>query len=153
VTSLVLLDPTQPERPKEVARGSILAFFWSPDSRKIATLGIGTGNPGGLSMKTGGQIINVAQKSQGVSLDVQVIDLASGKSNHAASFSPTDSFQQILPFFDQYQRSGTIWSPDSQQLVLSGVDQNSHPGIYVVNADGGTARKIADGDFAFWSWK
>jgi Tol biopolymer transport system component len=145
-TSLVLLDPAQPERAKEIARGAILAFFWSPDSRKIATLGIGADNPGGLSRE-------IAAKIQGVILDVEVIDLGSGQSKHAASFTPTDSFQQILPFFDQYQRSGTLWSPDSQQLVLSGVDPNGNPGIYVVSADGGSAHKIADGDLAFWSWK
>jgi Tol biopolymer transport system component len=145
-TRLEVLDPAQPDRASEAARGTILAYFWSPDSRKIATLSIGSDNPGGLSKE-------IVQKTQGVSLNVQVIDLSSGKSQHAATFSPTDSFQQILPFFDQYQRSGTIWSPDSQQLVLSGVDQNGHPGIYVVSADGGAARKIADGDFAFWSWK
>ena len=70
-----------------------------------------------------------------------------------AVFNPTDAFLQVLPFYDQYQRSGTIWSPDSRNLVLSDVDADGNNGIYVVGADGSQYHKIADGDVAFWSWK
>jgi hypothetical protein len=69
------------------------------------------------------------------------------------AFTPTDSFLNIFPFYDQYQRSITIWSPDSREIVIAGSQGQENPGIYVIDAlEGGSAR-IADGDLAFWSWK
>ena len=124
----------------------ILAFFWSPDSRKIAYLSIEENEPGETSLIQ-------AQADPGIQLAVRVYDLSNGESKYVTTFSPTESFQSILPFYDQYQRSGTIWSPDSQELVISGMDEGGNAGIYVVSADGGDSRKIADGDLAFWAWK
>ena len=79
-------------------------------------------------------------------------DLQSGDIKQVAAFEP-QIFKQVLPFFDQYQRSGTIWSPDSKNLVLSALDNSGSPGILVAGIDGGPLQKIADGDLAFWSWK
>jgi Tol biopolymer transport system component len=95
----------------------------------------------------------VAQTAPKIHLAVQVYDLASGESRQVAAFVPTESFLQVLPYYDQYQRSGTLWSPDSRNLVLAGVDANGQETIFVANADGSPSRKIADGDLAFWSWK
>lgn len=150
---LVLLDPAQPERAKEVARGSVLAFFWSPDDQKIAYFLLASSQPGQTSQSVAPASHVVFQANPGVNLDVEVYDLASGGTRKAATFSPTDSFQQVFPYFDQYQRSGTIWSPDSQNLVLAGLDSIGNPAIYVVGLAGGSLKKIADGDLAFWSWK
>jgi Tol biopolymer transport system component len=143
---LILLDPSRPESEKEVVQGNVVAFFWSPDNQKIAYFIPGVDNPTGISF-------NNAQSSQRHNLEVQVYDLVDGKTKQAAAFQPTDSFLQVFPFFDQYQRSGTIWSPDSQNLVLAGIDSSGNPSIYVVGADGSQSQKIADGDLAFWSWK
>ncbi len=84
---------------------------------------------------------------------MQVYDLASGKTQQAAAFQPTEAFLNIIPFFDQYQHSGTIWSPDSQNLVLPVIDTNGNSRIVVVGAGGGPTHPIADGDLAFWSSK
>lgn len=146
---LVLIDPAQPESSKDVTQGVVVAFFWSPDSRKIAYFRISQDTPSGAS----GNIQQVAQNNPRVSLEVLVYDLASETSKTVAQIQPTDSFQQVFPFFDQYQRSGTIWSPDSQKLVLAGFDRSGNPNIFVVSANGGPLQKIADGDLAFWSWK
>ena len=89
----------------------------------------------------------------GAGLDVWVYDRVSGTTKDVASFTPTDEFQQIFPFYSQYQRSDTIWSPDSQALVLSGVDAGGGNAIYTVGADGSHFQKIADGYLAFWAWK
>ena len=143
---LFIQDPDRPERAKEAASGYLLAFFWSPDSQEIAYLAIEENEPGETSLIQ-------AQDDPGLHLAVRVYNLGSGEARYVTTFSPTESFQNILPFFDQYQRSGTIWSPDSQELVLSGIDGSGNAGIYVVSADGGDSRKIADGDLAFWAWK
>jgi Tol biopolymer transport system component len=143
---LVLLDPAQPDRKKEIARGLVVAFFWSPDSQKVAYFTFGPQNQGQTS-----QVL--FQNNPQITLAVQVYDLASGNIKQVAAIAPTDAFQQVLPYFDQYQRSGTIWSPDSKSLVLSSVEASGNSAIFVVGADGSKFQKIADGDLAFWSWK
>ncbi len=38
VNQLILQDPTQPGPGKAVVEGVIVAFFWSPDSRRLLIL-------------------------------------------------------------------------------------------------------------------
>ena len=61
---------------------------------------------------------------------------------------------RVVPVFDQYQRSHTIWSPDSTHIVVNGVTADNRPGIFVVSADGETPpRLVALGTLPFWSWQ
>lgn len=143
---LVLLDPARPDQAKDLDMGILLGFFWSPDSQKIAYFMLNSGPRNGTSLQ-------LIQNNQGISLEVQIYDLGSGETKQVAVFTPTDSFLQFLPYFDQYQRSGTIWSPDSKALVLAGIDESGDHSIIVITAAGGKSQKIAAGDLAFWSWK
>jgi len=146
-SSLVLMDTANPDQKKEIGQGGdLLAFFWSPDGSKIAYF-VPTGSGPQASVRL------VAQNSPQVNLAVDVYDLASGQTQQIATFAPTDSFNEVLPFYDQYQRSGTIWSPDSRSLVLAGVNTGGADAIFVVDAAGGPLHKVADGEVAFWSWK
>jgi Tol biopolymer transport system component len=148
-SSLALVDPERPEERKEIAtQAFVVAFFWSPDSRKIAyfTPNLEEDNPGGVTR-------NISQTGPRLGLRVLVYDLDSQQTRQAAVFEPTDSFIQIIPFFDQYQRSGTLWSPDSRNLVLSAVDAEGISRIVVAGVDGGPLQLIAEGELAFWSWK
>ena len=144
---LVVLDSTHPDLKNQVAQGGLVAFFWSPDGQKIAYFSLGGGGPSARSFQT------VAQTKRSASLVVRVYDRISGETKEVGTFTPTVSFQQVLPFYSQYQRSATIWSPDGRNLVLSGVDSAGNNAIYTVGADGSQFHKIADGDLAFWSWK
>jgi Tol biopolymer transport system component len=143
---LTLLDPARPKEGKDVTRGAVVAFFWSPDSQKVAYFVPDLIQPTAVSP-------NSTQSGPKLSLQAQVYDMARGDTKQVAVFEPTDAFLQVIPFFDQYQRSGTIWSPDSKNLVLPVIDQNGDSKIMVVDVAKGQLRPVADGDLAFWSWK
>lgn len=131
---------------RSLVTGPLLAWFWSPDGRKIAyflpVLGIGKGGD------------RLAQQQAQVNLGLFVVSVEGGDAAQVAIFRPTEDWLAVLPFFDQYQRSATIWSPDSANLVLAAVDQDGVPGIYVASVDASRPPgKIAEGSVGFWSWK
>jgi Tol biopolymer transport system component len=144
---LIVLDSTHPNLHNQITQGDVVVFFWSPDGRKIAYFIRGSAGPLSSSLRM------AAQTKASVGMDVWVYDRASGTTKDVTSFTPTDAFQQIFPYYSQYQRSDTIWSPDSQELVLSGVDASGANVIYTVGVDGSHFQKIADGELAFWAWK
>jgi hypothetical protein len=83
-----------------------------------------------------------------------ILDARSGAVRDIASFTPSERFLQLLPYFDQYHHSATIWSPDSQNLVISAYGPEGLPGIFVVPASGNLdPRFIVDGQVGFWSWE
>ena len=126
----------------------IVAFFWSPNSEEIAYFKIVQINPTGSSGSTSSN----AQAQTG--LQLFVLDVSSGKSRELFTYRPTQQFINILPYFDQYHQSVTIWSPDNNNLVLSFVDDQGNPGIAIVAASGNLEPRIlTQGYLAFWSWK
>jgi Tol biopolymer transport system component len=146
--TLVYLDPDKAEESKSAEHDLVVAFFWSPDSRKIAyfipKLGISTGQ----------QEVSLQVQEPQFRLELLVVDLETGNSNRIIEFTPTEDFLRIMQFFDQYQRSATFWSPDSNSLVISALDQDGEQGIYVVDiSENSQARQLASGRLAFWSWK
>ena len=124
----------------------VVAFFWSPDGEELAYfVPVAPGSNGGGS--------NVALQGPQVNLRLRIADPRDGTSRDVTTFRPTSDFLRILPFFDQYLRSTTIWSPDSRQLVLSGYDAAGQETIFVVSSDGsGDPRPLVSGILAFWSW-
>jgi Tol biopolymer transport system component len=124
----------------------ISAFFWSPDGTQIAYFVPVVPDSSDQGETQGGEPI--------VYLELSVIDVETGESHVIAPFQPTEQFLSILPFFDQYHRSATIWSPDSANLVISFMDPQAGPGIAVVAASGRLQpRVLAPGFLAFWSWE
>ena len=87
-------------------------------------------------------------------LELHMLDTVSGETNQLFTFQPTNQLSAVLPYFDQYHQSVTIWSPDSNNLVLSFIDQEGNPGIAIVAASGQLEPRILTGGYlAFWSWK
>jgi Tol biopolymer transport system component len=116
----------------------VVAFYWSPDSTRLATVGIDTG-------------------ARALTWTVVSVD---GKTRRSlGSFMPSSDFGFQLPFFDQYAQSTSIWSADSKRLAY-GVDtagDRSNGGgqgerVVTVDADGATpASAVANGGLAVWS--
>jgi Tol biopolymer transport system component len=143
---LYLVQPARSQEKKLLATEVILGFFWSPDGRYLAVFKPALDNQGIES-------ISFSQQMQSNKLSLEVIDVNTGETRLLSTFRPTQSFLNVLPFYDQYHHSITIWSPDSREIVITGIDNQEAPGIYVVNAQDGNSKRIATGDLAFWSWK
>ena len=58
--------------------------------------------------------------------------------------------RQLLPFFDQYALSHSLWSPEADALVLPLVGDDERTRATIVPLDGGEPLPIAEGEVAFW---
>ncbi len=130
--------------PMTVEQELVLAFFWSPDSNKLAYFEPVRAR---MSEEEGGEEnVQILQR-------IHVRELETDETQVVATYLPTQEFIRNLPYFDQYHRSATIWSPDSESLVISGFATNGAPTIWVVPASGNLPpRFITDGYLAYWSW-
>jgi TolB protein len=123
----------------------VAGFFWSPNGEKLAYF-----VPFVMGPEEGSE--NAEEST--LLLQLNMLDIASGESQELFTFQPTQQFVSIIPYFDQYHQSTTIWSPDSSNLVLSFISQDGTPGIAVVAASGQLEpRFLAQGLFAVWSWE
>jgi hypothetical protein len=85
-------------------------------------------------------------------LALSVIDLTTGQRRPLTPFTPAAPFvHQFLPFFDQYSKSHSLWSPYSDALVISLVE-NGRPMLAVVDVATGHSRSLAPGVMGVWSW-
>ena len=145
---LTIVDPDKPVEAKTTEQDDVLAFFWSPDSRKVAYFELLLFTPTPDPNQS-------AQAEPILLLRLYVLDAQSGDSREVTTFLPTEEFLNMLAVFDQYQRSATVWSPDSKNLALSGLLRRTEGfGIWVVAASGNLEpRYLTEGLLAFWSWK
>ena len=126
---------------------NVVAFFWSPSGEEIAYFILLQANA-----DSSGAADPNAQPQ--FALRLHVLDVATGESRELFTYRPSDQFLNILPYFDQYHQSVTIWSPDNNNLVLSFLDSSGNPGIAIVAASGQLEpRLLAQGYLAVWSWK
>jgi hypothetical protein len=147
---LTVLDVTDLDRPSvthEISR-EVVGFWWSPNRDRLAYF-----VPARVPDSPDQEISYSAQVDE-IWMQLAVLDVPSGEDRTLATFRPTRDWLQILPFFDQYQRSLTFWSPDGRQLLLAAQTEEGEPVILTVNADGSSLPKaIAEGVFAVWSWE
>jgi hypothetical protein len=134
-----------------VQEGNIIAFFWSPSGEELAYfILLQVQAEGSSSGESGGS----GQAAPQYMLNLHVLDVTNGESRELFTYRPTQQFLRILPYFDQYHQSATIWSPDNNNLVLSFLAQSGAPRIAVVAASGKLEPRIlAEGFLAFWSWE
>ena len=110
----------------------VVAFFWSPDGKAIATLGIPSRQPAALQPAAGRRrppgpprcaTVRAAPRpsadAAGVDVSLQFVDVASGAATPPAIVSLSSLFvNQVLPYFDQYALSHRVWSPDGTSILL-----------------------------------
>jgi TolB protein len=140
-----------------LVEATAVAFFWSPDGRHIAYLTpfrrgggqIAAASEAISALRVGGGGAQQVQ-DEPLLLELRVVEVASGRDRLLSAFSPTALFlDQFLPFFDQYALSHSLWSPNSDALVLPMLGE-SGPQVVVVPLTG-EARAIAEGEMPFWS--
>ena len=146
--TLTIIDPENPELKTFINIDGLLAFFWSPDSKKLAYFI----NEGPAS--TGSTSGSSSLASQ-VILKLNIWNMTTTKTQTLAEFLPTQSFKNMLGIFDQFMRASTVWSPDSQNLVVPSIDDTTgSPSIVVMDALGNLQRRmVSSGYLGVWSWK
>ena len=109
--TLVVLDLLS-LAPTEVTSAPVVAFFWSPDGRRLAAL---TATGDGL---------------------VQWLIVDGSDTLRLPPFRPTRSWAgSVLSFFEQYAQSHNVWSSDATALVASAIDDEGHSGALVHTID------------------
>jgi len=145
--SLKVIDPDRPEQATSTADDQVVAFFWSPNSSQIAYFVPVIESPGE-------ELVQSGDPDSALKLSLRVLEASTGEAREIALFVPSGQLLNIIPFFDQYQRSDTIWSPDGQHLVYAALEPGMPPGIFVADVSGkASPTRIASGQFAFWSWR
>ncbi len=117
---------------REVSDGQVVGFFWSPDGSKLAYM----------------QLEEV-EKELGIRWYVW-----DGKQRTQYEFfMPTSTFlNSYLPYFDQYSRSMTLWSPDSSAFTYAGMHSDRIAGVWVQEVkEGARPFYVANGVHASWS--
>ena len=128
----------------------VIAFFWAPNGRRVAYL-----VPARAEEEEAGlEIDPVFAREQGLFYaELRVVNVRRGNSWRVTQFPLGPRFvREQLPYFDQYLRSSSVWSPDSRSLAYPALTADGTPGIFVSPANGSLRPQlVAEGDFAHWS--
>lgn len=139
-----LVDVEDPQNPVTIdtMASNVTAFFWAPESDRIAYF-----------ENVEIPISSDPEETETITLlQLSIYEIADDKKLDLASFQPTESFRRILQYFDQYERSSNIWSPDGNYLVVSTLSSQGQSGIFVIPTSGKIEpRFLIDGLLAFWS--
>ena len=159
VGPLRLMDATTGE-VRVILTGSVIAFFWAPDGRRIAALQIAAPTRRTRSPRS---MDRVRRSSRAPEPGARWRRLPAWRCGSCSSIprratsSPARPIQagavfaaHILPYFDQYALSHRFWSSDSRSVALPVAAEDGTEGIVVFPADGGAATRVADGVAAAW---
>jgi len=156
VGPLRLLDPSS-GKIRTLLDGAVVSFWWSPNGKTIAALVV---QPAGASASPAPapsaspaaiESPNASATASPSTVHVVFVDVASGKVRSKALVDPGQLYiDQFLTYFDQYERSHRVWSPDSTSLLVPVVDADGGTHIAVLFANGDQAESI-DGLIGFWS--
>ncbi len=156
---LRLLDIESGET-KLLSANTVLAFFWSPDGKLIFTVSIPANDNFNGSVEVRETKTRHLARNQPAVTPTQrlphqfmlsVIDTESGTGLELATVTLSPTFlTQFLVYFDQYALSHTLWSPDSDQIVMPIIADGENK-IVVISTTSGRMHQVGNGTMAFWS--
>jgi TolB protein len=152
--ALVVLDAITGDTVAVAPVGDLIAFFWSPNSKSLAYVGLGTTNNNfSASAIDEAQAVTFIQEQSGLSWSV--LDIQSGSTQRYNTFMPTSDMIYLLRFFDQFAQSHRVWSPDSRYLLYSEVttDNRSVITLLDVTQENSIPLSIAEGFIGVWSFE
>jgi TolB protein len=127
--ALKLVDGTGGEvRVLSRTEERVAAFFWSPDGKQVAYLSY------------------VGPYTSANGLTWHIVDTDTSVVRDLATFTPSQSFSQLVVFFDAYQHGLSPWSPDGTRLAYG-----TNDGVYVVDVVSGNPARAGDGAIAVWA--
>jgi TolB protein len=130
----------------ESGLNGVAAFFWSPDGRRLAAF-----VPEFVEPRED-QLVSYSAQAPSFIFRLIVVDANSGEWLELDQLRPTNDWLSVVAYHDQYQRSGTVWSPSGDSIVYTSARPGGAPGVFVIEAEeGAEARLIAEGTVAFWS--
>lgn len=133
-------------RLAEVA-SDVIGFWWSPDGSRLAYL-VPVLAPSDLTQP----ITFSRQDDPELYLQLDVFEISPQSTRRLTTFQPTPEFLRILSYFDQYQRSSSIWSADSGKLAYAAGSGDGAGEIFIVDAQGMKPPiAVAPGQIAYWS--
>lgn len=162
---LTLID-AQNRRKQVLIDKNVIAFFWSPDGKKLAYLQLTpsrTIRPATMNedayeptgtMYTNGVVpftLDFPEEDPLLYLDLHVVDLETKQRRFLTTVAPPLTFlNQFLPFFDQYGLSHSLWSPDSRALVMAHVKGETAV-LQHIPINGDAVSEIVEGLMPSWS--
>ncbi len=100
----------------------IVAFFWSPDSTRLAVVTMEEYKPPLPEVSTGLRMRPARQTgTPSIILQWWLIDAGSSEVTPLEQFFPTPDQFTIFNFFSQYTLSHRVWSPDSRYIAYAEV--------------------------------
>jgi TolB protein len=150
--TLTVLDSRTGDVVTETIVSGIGPFFWSPDSSKIAFVTLAT--PEGTFTTKAGGIARPALQAEVPELAWSVVDVDTGEVRRYSAFVPTTEMVYVFTYFDQFAKSHSFWSPDSQYLVYSEITDDMNPIISIIDTDiqDTFPLSIAEGYLGIWSY-
>ena len=152
---LFVIDAATGEIVSRTSIAGILAFFWSPDSQHVAYLTLST--PPGTFNAQNSSLGDNAMLAQGFDgFAWSVLNIENGQNQQYSAFLMTQEMLYMFQFFDQFNQSHSIWSPDSSHIVYSEITNQDDPqpviNIFNVTQPDTVPLTIAEGVFAVWSF-
>ncbi len=125
--ALVVLDLLTGQR-SVVTSERTAGFFWSPDGRRLAA----------LVLAGSGQL--------------QWIVFDGDELVRLGPFRPGPAWlREVLPFFEQYAQSHSVWSADGTQLVAAALDADGSTEAVVQSVDTDTTERLPGARLAWWA--
>lgn len=151
---LWVVDSRTSSTVAQSAVSGVGAFFWSPDSRRIAFVTLSTSSDTfsaqrGFNRKVSASLQNPAE------LAWSVLDIQTGVSRRFGAFFPTAEMLYMLTYFDQFSQSHRIWSPDNRYIIYAERTSNTQSVINLLDTAQSNAVPFAlvDGLIGVWSFQ